>query len=250
MELYTFIYCAQLGLNIKNWKDGNQPKSRSLFFILDTEKASSERSNLKNYGFQNVLKSMANVFPILSILEYLNNDEEASKSPLWAFAQALNVASVEEERVAFNSICDFLEKFRKARNLPIIGRIPTNSIEALEKLIEYGIKQFEPGIGGKFSVKQKYVRFFERGVAKNFVRSRGRAGKVLVINQDFILLLTNLSIGDSKSMRFQELIYEFNQRGFYFDKISQETLIAFYERVGNVTRMSDSGDAVYVRSTI
>ncbi|MQK80561.1 DNA phosphorothioation-dependent restriction protein DptG, partial [Escherichia coli] len=28
------------------------------------------------------------------------------------------------------------------------------------------------------------------------------------------------------------------------------TLVAFYERMGNVERMSDSGDAVYVRKTV
>ena len=73
---------------------------------------------------------------------------------------------------------------------------------------------------------------------------------VLVINQDFLLLLTNIAIGDNRQLRFQELLGEFRQRGVYFDKQSEQALVAFYERVGNVERMSDSGDAVYVRSTI
>ena len=73
---------------------------------------------------------------------------------------------------------------------------------------------------------------------------------MLVVNQDFILLLTNLAIADRSSIRFQELLREFQSRGFYFDKSSQQALINFFERVGNVDRMSDSGDAVYVRNTI
>ena len=87
-------------------------------------------------------------------------------------------------------------------------------------------------------------------VARNFLQLRGRAGKVLVVNQDFVLLLTNLAIGESTSLRFQELIEEFESRGFFFDKKSQQALIRFYERVGNLDRMSDSGDAVYVRNAI
>ncbi|MFA0643989.1 DNA phosphorothioation-dependent restriction protein DptG, partial [Vibrio cyclitrophicus] len=31
---------------------------------------------------------------------------------------------------------------------------------------------------------------------------------------------------------------------------TEQELIKFYERIGNVERMSDSGDAVYVRKTI
>ncbi|MFT5298212.1 MAG: DNA phosphorothioation-dependent restriction protein DptG, partial [Colwellia sp.] len=50
--------------------------------------------------------------------------------------------------------------------------------------------------------------------------------------------------------RFNELIKAFESRGVYFDKQSQQALIEFYERIGNVERMSDSGDAVYVNKTI
>ena len=70
------------------------------------------------------------------------------------------------------------------------------------------------------------------------------------LHQDFILLLTNLAIAERTSVRFQALLEEFQARGFWFDKSSQQALITFFERVGNVDRMSDSGDAVYVRSTI
>ena len=96
----------------------------------------------------------------------------------------------------------------------------------------------------------QYVEAFEKRVAISFILARGRAGKVLVINQDFLLLLTNISIANRERLRFQELVSEFNRRGFYFDKISQQSLVGFYERVGNVERLSDSGDAVYVRSTV
>jgi DNA phosphorothioation-dependent restriction protein DptG len=58
VELYTFIYCAQLGLNIRNWTSGELPESKPLYFILDTEKASSERSNLVNFGYQSVARPM------------------------------------------------------------------------------------------------------------------------------------------------------------------------------------------------
>src|SRR5262249_14291280 len=42
LELYNFLYCAQLALNIRNWVQ-DEPQSKPLYFILDTEKANQER---------------------------------------------------------------------------------------------------------------------------------------------------------------------------------------------------------------
>jgi DNA phosphorothioation-dependent restriction protein DptG len=249
IELYTFIYCTQLGLNIRNWTDGQPPESRPLYFILDTEKASSERSNLVKLGYQSVARPMADVFPILSMLEYFNNDVKSTKAPLWAFADALRRSSELDQQAARAALCDFVEEFRRKRALPAYPQAPSSAIEAMQRVVEYGIKQFAEGTG-RYRVQMQYMEVFEKEVAKNFIQARGRAGKVLVVNQDFVLLLTNLSIGDRKSLRFQELLAEFRSRGFWFDKSSQQALITFYERVGNVDRLSDSGDAVYVRNTI
>jgi DNA phosphorothioation-dependent restriction protein DptG len=63
-------------------------------------------------------------------------------------------------------------------------------------------------------------------------------------------LLTNLCIGESEKLRLHELLIEFQKRGVFFDKSSEECLIDLFERMGNVERMSDSGDAVYVKKTI
>ncbi|EGQ4787614.1 DNA phosphorothioation-dependent restriction protein DptG, partial [Salmonella enterica subsp. enterica serovar Durban] len=51
LRLYAFSWCAQLALNLDNWQDG-EPQSKSLFFILDSEKASSEREKVKRYGYK------------------------------------------------------------------------------------------------------------------------------------------------------------------------------------------------------
>lgn len=90
----------------------------------------------------------------------------------------------------------------------------------------------------------------EKNMAADFVQVRGRSGRVLVLTQDHIILLTNLVVGHQVKLRFHELILGFQQRGIFVDKQTEQELIKFYERIGNVERMSDSGDAVYVRKTI
>ncbi|MCC9654587.1 DNA phosphorothioation-dependent restriction protein DptG [Rhodopirellula halodulae] len=251
IELYNFIYCTQLGLNIRNWTSGSPPSSKPLYFILDTEKASSERVHVTKEGYRSLAGPMADVFPILSMLEYFNSDTDYPKAPLWSYAKAVHDSDDSNRARVHKSLVEFSEQFRLDRKLPAVPAAPIDAIEAMKHLMSLGVKQFAKTVNeGRHRVQQQYMEVFDKEVARNFLQSRGRAGRVLVINQDFVLLLTNLAIGDRPSVRFQELLRAFKERGFYFDKGSQQALISFYERVGNVDRMSDSGDAVYVRNTI
>jgi DNA phosphorothioation-dependent restriction protein DptG len=111
------------------------------------------------------------------------------------------------------------------------------------------LKQFARG-ETRAAAQGKFIKATEVELCNTFVRGRGRVGKVLVMNQDYLTLLTNLAIGNNDRLRFHDLLDEFRARGVYFDKKTQQSVIRFYERVGNVERMSDSGDAVYVRKTI
>lgn len=80
LKVYSFAYCAQLALNIRDWKSG-EPRSKPLFFILDTERASSERTKVHQFGYKMFSNLSEQLFPILSALEVLQRDEE--KRPLW-----------------------------------------------------------------------------------------------------------------------------------------------------------------------
>ena len=121
--------------------------------------------------------------------------------------------------------------------------------DAFRHFIVLAIKQFESK-GGRKTVNQNYVRELEKKVFADFIQFRGRAGNILALGQDQLLLLTNLAIGRNDKLRFFELLQEFQLRGFFFDNQSQQVLIEFFERMGNVERMSDSGEAVYVRKTV
>lgn len=57
-------------------------------------------------------------------------------------------------------------------------------------------------------------------------------------------------IGDRDQLRLYEVIKGLELRGIFFDKESRKALVSFYERLGNVEKMSDSGDAIYVKKTI
>lgn len=244
LKLYAFSYCSQLSLTVRRWRDGT-PKPRELYFILDVEKASTERDKIREHGYRSLASNAKDLFPLLSAGEVLQT--EGAQRPLWriyADAQAYP-----DRQALIDDLNRYIGQFASSRQLEAPALADTLE-EAFKQFVVLAIRQFDPGKSERHSVNQRYVRELEKKVFADFIQFRGRAGNILALNQDQLLLLTNLAIGHNEKLRFFELLREFRQRGFFFDNQSQQVLIEFFERMGNVERMSDSGEAVYVRKTV
>jgi DNA phosphorothioation-dependent restriction protein DptG len=243
LRLYAFSYCSQMALNIGAWKNG-EPTSKPLYFILDTEKASTERINV-HHGYKMFAKFSESLFPILSALEAIQHKD--FKHPLWQIFKD-SVGSHDKNQV-LQVLNGYLDAFADNRKLDNRGHADTVET-AFENMIGLAIEQFNVSKTTRSEINEKYTKELEKKICGDFIQTRGRAGRVLVLNQDQLLLLTNLAIGLKEKLRLHELMDEFNRRGFYLDGQTQQVLVGFYERMGNVERMSDSGDAVYVRKTV
>jgi DNA phosphorothioation-dependent restriction protein DptG len=248
-NLYAFLYSSQLALNINEWLE--QPTSKPLFFILDTEKASLERKQVRE-AFRHLKVKVADLFPVLSMIEYLNQpqDKKAKKFPLWRIFEIVEGMSESQKHQTQCSLIEFCKKYREKRGLNIVETYP-RTIKGMFEILSGTAKEIFSKRGtSQFTVNSKFVNAFENEIASHFIQVRGRAGRVLTISQDYLLLLTNLSVGDNEQIPFQELLSKFKERGVWFDRQSEQAIIGFLERIGNVERMSDSGDAVYVRKTL
>lgn len=248
LKLYGFLYTSQLALNINGWN--SEPKSRPVYFIMENETASRERADLIRHGYRNIAKSFKYIFPYLSLSETfqsIDKDSNQHRLPLWEIAGKL-------EDTDASNLQAYAERFYESRSIK--SKINWDLDEKLEpvkgwfkKILEISVAQFNKG-ETRAAAQGKFIKAIEQELCSEFCRSRGQLGKILVMNQDYLTLLTNVCIGKNEKLRFHELLKEFEVRGVYFDKHSQQALITFFERVGNVERMSDSGDAVYVRKTI
>lgn len=243
VRLYGFLYTSQSALNIRDWQSG-EPSSKPCYVILDTEKAGSERSKIQIAGFKQLRSQLEYLFPYLAMNESLQ--DKSNIAPLWQIAQNLP----ESDDALSHRLKQYAETFIEKRGLPadtqVIAQTPVGWLKELLKLSHM---QFH-----KSDSRHKYNQDLIKGqlstICEPFVHKRGRAGQVLVINQDYLVLLTNLAIGEKDKLRLHELVKAFEARGIWFDKQSQQALVDFYERMGNVERMSDSGDAVYVKKTV
>ncbi len=241
LRFYVFIYTCQMALSINSWKDGEPQKLKDCYFILDNEKASKERSMLRERGCKQVEKGIEFLFPVLAMNESLQ-DKEQGIVPLWAL-----YPQIADD--ALSQLVAYAGDFAKDRGLQFTPSYITTVDEALAALLELSKLQFGKN-ESRSAAGNKFINFTKSALCSNFTRTRGSAGKVFVIDQEYLLLLTNLAIGERGKLRLHELIIEFQKRGVFFDRESQGALVEFYERLGNVERLSDSGDAVYVKATI
>ncbi|WP_335920276.1 DNA phosphorothioation-dependent restriction protein DptG [Shewanella algae] len=242
--LYLFTYTAQLSLSLGDWRSCKAPSSKPLFFIMDHERASKERVLVNRYGYNLLSESLVRVFPILTMLEMLQPCN-IKKVPLWELARIINEEQGEDLIISLSA---FADAFKIKRGLSVTLKERNDALDLLGDILWLAEKQFKSG--GKKGLDDKYASSVEKLIAGPFIQNRRRSGRVLVLNQDHIILLTNLVVGEEDKLRFHDLLEQFKLRGVFVDKQTELELIKFYERIGNVERMSDSGDAVYVRKTI
>jgi len=245
LRLYSFAYCAQLALNVTDWQ--NEPKSKPLYFILDSEKASSERTTLRRSGYKLLANATERVFPLLSALDVFQLNDSKEKRPLWQVYR--DILKYDDPTRLLKDLNKYLQYFIDKRNLD--ARPTVSSLDdAFEQLQDISLEQFRDSKTTRSGVNDNYIKEINKRIFADFVQVRGSSGRTLVLNQEQLILLTNLTIGQAEKLRLHELRKGFEQRGFYLDNQSLQVLISFYERMGNVERMSDSGDAVYVRKTL
>lgn len=242
LKTYMFAYSTQLALTINNWRSYQDDKVTECYFILDFEKASKERTLLQK-GYKAVDRGLASIFPILSMTESLQNNLE-DKQPLWKFHHRAN-------EINLNDLIEYCKKFSEYKSLCLKQDNFLTHMDVFAELERLFKAQFSKNeVKNLSEVNNKIVNGIKNIVLDPFVKHRGSIGKIFALNQEYLLLLTNLAIGNRDKLRLYELIKEFEKRGFFFDKESYKALVIFYERLGNVEKMSDSGDAIYVKKTI
>lgn len=243
LQLYLFLYISQLALNLHPYTF-ERPVSRPLYFMLNYEKASKERARLVHNGYKTLYEHAKYIFPYLSFLETLQKVTENDDLRLYELPEEL-----EDSQEIVSVIDGFNRAFRLARKLPEKNIGSVRLEDALEELMNSCYEQFQDQ-SSRGEVFEKYRRAFDRQICSPFTQARQGFGKTLVFDHDYILLLANLAIGEKGQVRFQELISQLQARGVYFDQKSKMALLDLFEKVGNIDRKSDSGDAVYVKSTI
>ena len=244
VELYSFIYLTQLSLQIGLTNERfERPVAREVYFILETETASKERHDCNIKGYERIFSKLngyaLDLFPHLGYLELL------SDLPVWMLSnQDLSQEDIQRINKLNELICSYFD-------IPYSGHQHTAE-EAINYGLHYHKELFKKSshTSSRSGANEKVFDVFKDVFSKSFKADRKAAGWYFQLNTRTLLLLTNLVIGSNEKLLLADVIDGFKLRGVYLDLKSRSALLKLYENIGNIEKLSDSGDAVYVKRTI
>ena len=245
LEFYYFTYITQVILRLSD----SQVKSEILpvYFTIENESISRSRKAIST-GYNLVYQHGQDVLTDSDILNYLNmlipdNTQFYWKneilSPNFPFKESL-----------YKNVVQFLPRFKAQLDREIIKDVILNdeSLEdAISSLRELLVKRSETS--EKHAAYVRYAKSFEEISKQGFSRSHGRLGRVFSLNRHTILFLTTAIIGSGKKP-LNDVFNSFQKRGIFFDRITRDKVINLYEQANVLEKLSDSGDAQYVRGIL
>ncbi len=265
-KYYYFFYISQLALEFDrhfNESDNLTP----LFYSLEWESISKSRKT--NYqGWDFLSKKLDNLFSHSCFFEFINYIDFGGGRSISSYKELYKaIKNLEQQDDSLLNAISELKSYYKNIVTQISDgswekcheefslHIENNPIESkLMKefysffyMINYQFKH------DKGSRKQAHIKYSKWAIIFSkdcFTKFRGRNGNILSINQETLLLITRLCIGNNYKIRLKDYWLELEKRGIYFDQTSKGIIIQLFEKINLIEKKSDSGDAQYVKSTI
>lgn len=267
VKYYYFFYLSQTAIQLNTFSD--KKVLEPVYFSLDWEVLSESRPAY-NRGWKRLEYNLTNLFAhsvTLELLNYLPCFEDSPK--IYSdIIEYYNECDTEEKNsiiVQIDKISEYYrgqisslkedfwhgESWEKCENRlleSLKNKEYTNIQRAVYSLFYCVNYQFTSS--GRNPRYNDYSKWFTQFCKLNYTKKRGRLGYTNSLNQETLLLLTKLCVGDNEKIRVKELWEQLEKRGVKFDESSKVEIIKLYERINLLEKKSDSGDAQYVKSII
>lgn len=246
LEFYYFIYTIQTITRISDGELSDTKSMIPLYFTVEDESVSRSRQAVRN-GYRITNEHDKSLLVDADVLSYLN------------------VLIPDDNRFYWkNEICadDFSYKVQLQANLneflPLIYEKlnNTSSESSVEKfLLKDAIEHLRILMyqrskeTGNIAQSSRYALSFQEIAKQDFIRQHGRLGYTFTLNNRTILMLVTAIVGHGRKT-VSEVFKSFNERGVWFDRISRDKIIELFEQANILEKLSDSGDAQYVRGVL
>lgn len=269
-KYYYFFYLTQVANRLNTFGSNNE--IRPVFFSMDWETLSESRLTYLS-GWKRLQYDLVGFFAHANTIELLNYIEINGESvgDYQRIREQWNSMNEAERRKLIDQI-QSISSFYKSQILNLekpfhLGFNWENCEERLIKSFDSNTRLPKDELGkelfslfyrvdyqfkysGRSARYNDYAKWFNGFCHVNFLKTRGRLGSTTVINQEFLLFLTKLCVGQEDKIRLNELWERLNLRGITFDETSKGEIIKLFERINLLEKKSDSGDAQYVKSII
>lgn len=235
ISYYYFNYIIQQLYNLTREERTNFVS----WYVFDKEKVSSGRNAVKQ-GYPIIQGLSKELLINDDLLQFLN--EIVQSKNFMSFSDI--VKKLNSNTSWFEELRQFNSKYAEYKELEYedTGNVSKQINQLREYLGEANISEA--------AIVSRYRKSFDEFVNLSFIKRRGRYGYILNASQDLILMFVIIIIGEKKRILIRDLFNEFEFRGLYFDKASKKEILAFFEEINILDKLSDSGDAQYVRTIL
>lgn len=261
ISYYYFFYVTQFVIRNEAMFNPLSQEIRPIYFTFEEEERLSKTRVSYEYGWKNIEKSIGRIFSHINCLKMLNyatmeNEEGNFHSPLSYHDIAARVRQMteEEQTVLEQEVDQLIEEYQQKLSGDtkwiLMGTVPDlydlpalNKMYHLFRMIDHQFNQTS-----RSKPYNEYKQWFVYFCHKTFLKSRGRSGKMLILDTDYLLFLTKMIIKDESKIRLKKLFEEFEARGIVFDRDTQTAVVDYFEKLNLLEKKSDSGDAIYVKA--
>lgn len=259
---YFFLYITNLSIELNHFF--NKSEKSTVEMTLHWEKLAPSRSGLQ-FGYPIFDKAIEDMFVHSNCIEMLNCITGSEwTNTLFTYVeiseQCENMSEEEESSFAL-AIRDIIDIYRNyisslSNNKVIWSEYYLNNKEFNEKFESlsnirelFSLIRYQFMHSGRKSVCPSFKKWFYTFCKSNMIKSRGKYGNSIGIDQETLLLFTKLSIGSTgeDKILLKRLWKEFALRGLHFDNKSKKEMVSFYQSINLLEKKSDSGDAQYVK---
>lgn len=269
-KYYYFYYLTQVANRLNSFGLNNEV--RPVFFSMDWETLSESRLTYLS-GWKRLQHDLTSLFAHANTIELLNYIE-INGEPIGDYRQIREHwdSMNNSERIKLLDMVKSISRFYKSQIMNLKEPFHTGCDwnkceERLNDVLERKMGSLKDELGkeiyslfhrvdyqfinsGRSKPYNDYAKWFNGFCHVNFLKTRGRLGSTTVINQEFLLFLTKLCVGQEEKIRLNVLWEQLKLRGMTFDEASKGEIIKLFERINLLEKKSDSGDAQYVKSII
>lgn len=229
---YYFFYITQEIISFRSIDEveGNTP----LYYAYEKEKISGTRKCVTE-GFNLVNAASLSLIIMNYLHDYVNM---LIPSDQYFYLPEILCDNFYYHNDLKNNLNEFLKRYALK-----INKVKQNSDE-----LKFNIYQLQEWLKEEISneINTRYLKSIEEISKQGFTKPRGRLGKILNFSDDLILLFIAVIVGKQRTLI--NIVFEkLEDRGFYFDRITKREVVGMLERMDLLEKMSDSGDAQYVK---
>ncbi|MFD1886882.1 DNA phosphorothioation-dependent restriction protein DptG [Paenibacillus wenxiniae] len=261
ISYYYFLYVTQFARKNELLFKVTDMEIHPVYFTFEGEERLSKTRVSYEFGWKSIERAINQTFAHVNFLKMINFTESGStdsdNGKLLSYqqiAEQVQTMSLEEQIELEQQVDTLIQEYKENLSGDIkweqLGTFHSSShipaLQKLDSLFHMIDHQFNNSSRSKpyNEFKQWFVYFCQ----KTFLKSRGRSGKMLILDTDYLLFLTKLMIKNESKIRLKNLFLELEARGIIFDRDTQTSIVDYFEKLNLLEKKSDSGDAIYVKA--